>query len=564
MPPIDALIAKFFADAAALAPDDATFPYQSAGNAVTPLVDGHNYFGGLRDEVQQLKTPGGTGKFFYFTNWVLGLVDAPGGPAGAGSGVTAWTTDLAATQAFRLDGGAGGTIPPFIDELESMAANGTDVRGLVWVSPLVASFEDAAAKSGIYGINAESMLSVDALRQRTNMANKVCLNTLAHALGAMHLKMVVCGDAAGARGYVAGIDFHLTRVDGQAHPGAPDSGWHDAGARVVGPGVMGIYGWFRQLWNEQISRDSETFRIGHRRIRSYVDGTPSVPSSPPFPAGGGGTARMQVLRTAPQQRYAFGETDRVPVGCIKRLVSGFRRDPWTSAPNGIFAFQAALEKAIAHAENYIYVEDQGFWGQPIMQWLRDRLAARPQLKLIMLHRADPADGPNAIRNTAVAINQHLGSAGVDMGAQVAFFERTGHVVVHSKLWIIDDQLVIVGSANAFRRSLYTDGELSIAVLDEDQTAANVAVRFRCQLWAEHCGLTAEADRASFVALDSALKIWDPSWGGAGTAPASLLPVFQRKRVPFQVGPSDDQWPALNLALTPVQYDQIDADSRLEY
>lgn len=563
MPTIAELRAKYFIANADLAPGETTHPYQSAGNTVMTLVDAHSYFGALRDEVNALKASGGSGKFFYFTNWLLQLLADPGGTPSAGS--TSWTATVLPIQPFKLDNGSGAAVPDFIDELAEMAANSTDVRALIWVSPLVLSYEAAAGKAGyIYSNNAQGARSVHALRQKPNMAAKACLNTLAHPLGSMHIKMVVCGDSTGGRGYVSGIDFANSRTDGNAHPSASTFGWHDVGVRISGPGAMGVYGAFRRLWNELIGLRSESFRIGDVEIENYVDGTPSVPASPPFAAGGGGSSSVQVLRTLPQMNFAIGETKRAPIGCFKRLVSGFRRPPLESAPNGVFAFKASLQKAISAAEKYIYVEDQGYWGHEIMEWLRDRLAARPSLKLIMAFRADPEDGPAAIRNLAVSINQHLGSAGVNMDGQVAFYTRDDKVVMHSKIWIFDDEFMIIGSANAFRRSLYTDGEVSVGVLDEDTTAGNAVINFRRQLWGEHCGLLTETDRAPLTGLDTALKIWDATWGGIGAAPAVLLSAFQRKRVPFEVGPNPNQWPALDLNLTPIVYDQIDADSRLEY
>jgi hypothetical protein len=268
--------------------------------------------------------------------------------------------------------------------------------------------------------------------------------------------------------------------------------------------------------------------------------------------------------------FAFGSTDRVPVSCFTRLVSGFKRDKWSFAANGIFEFEPALHKAIRNAQQYIYVEDQGFIAQPVMEWLRDTLAANANLKLIMVHHADPADGPEELKGTATAINNHLGSAGANMNSQVAFYERQDGVVIHTKTWIIDDQFLIVGSANCYRRSLYTDGEISVGVLDEDTTTSHVAIRYRTMLWGEHCGLYTASARAVLTDPTFAIQIWDPTWtlGGApppiGPPPAALLPVFQRKRVPFEVGPAPDQFPAIDTSLTTVQYDQVDADSRLEY
>lgn len=561
---IDALKDKFFAAAADLAPDDATFPFQSADNTVTPLVDGNSYFGEIHTEVQSLLAPGGTGKFFYFTSWHLALIAAPATSTTAGRAPTSFPAQFGPLTPFRLDDGTG-TAPPLIDELERLAVGGTDVRALAWISPLVVSYKEAALQSGMYSTNAETMLSADALRKRSHMDKKVCLNVLSHPLGTMHLKLVVCGDANGARGFVGGLDFEPRRIDGQRHPGAPTSGWHDVGVRVVGPAVQGLYAWFRQLWNEQIGRPPERFQIGGKEVKTYVDGTPSVPNPPPFPPGGGGSAHVQVLRTAPQMHFALGSTARAPLSGLQRIVSSFRRPAWTSAPNGIFGFAAALEKTIASAERFIYVEDQGFWSHQIMDWLRTALAKRPELKLIMLHRADPTDGFNTYRNMIVAITEHLDAGGVHLDRQVAFYERADRVVIHSKLWIVDDQLVIVGSANAFGRSMYTDGECSLGVINDRDADANFAIRLRSILWAEHCGCYTDAERIPFTDLDAAIKIWVPSWGGARPAPGRLQRVFKHKPIPFTRGAADDEWAELRVdPLGAVEYDQVDPDSRLQY
>ena len=92
----------------------------------------------------------------------------------------------------------------------------------------------------------------------------------------------------------------------------------------------------------------------------------------------------------------------------------------------------------------------------------------------------------------------------------------------------------------------------------------MAVYYRELLWGEHCGLVTDPDRTVLNDIELALKIWDAGWGGIGAAPTTLLPVFQRKRVPFEVGLATDQWPALDTSLTNLMYDQVDADSRLEY
>ncbi len=583
MPPLATLLANFFVDAPDVAADiagDSTLsgesvPHTSDGNKVTPLIDGHEYFGAIAAEVAALKAPGGNGKFFYFTNWLISLVNVAATSGSAGSGITAWDATAPAIVAFKLDDGSGGPFPDFIDELAAMAANNVDVRALLWVSPLVLSFQEAAAKSGMYGINSSTLLSAEALRAKPQMDKKVCLNTLAHPLGAMHLKMVVCGDDTSQRAFVSGIDFDRSRADGPTHPNGATFGWHDAGAKIEGLAVQGVYAYLRQLWNEQIGHDQETFRIGEHKVESYVDDTPEVPERV-ISVAAVGAMHCQILRTGPQMNFSFFETKAAPIGCIKRLITGFKRPSWDSAPNGIFEFRAVLHKAIMHAEKYIYVEDQGFYAQEIMTWINQRLKAMPDLKVIFVHHSDPADGPRVMRITNIAVNENLiaGLGGpppvIDPAKQVAFYERTDRVAIHAKTWIIDDAFAIIGSANFMRRSLYMDGEISVAVIDEDTTDNNFAIEYRRRLWGEHCGLLTPADRAVLTNLDDAIRIWDPSWfwggGGvpAGPPVASIMPIYERKNVPFLVGATSDRWADLDMSMTTIEYDQLDGDSRKEY
>lgn len=581
---IEDLLARYFVTSSDVSSPGESVPQTSDGNVVTPLIDGDDYFGALRAEVTALKAPGGDGKFFYFANWWLALTDVAAGSLQMGSGSSGassdsssssstsgsstWNGTMFGNSAFVLDDESGGSFPKFIDELADMSSNGTDVRAFAWVNPLVVTAEEAAKQSGVFHVNAMSLLSVDAIRQKAGMGKNACLDLLGHTLGAMHLKMVVCGDSSTGRAYVSGLDFVGNRVDGRRHPNGANSGWHDAGVKLEGAAVQGVYDYFKALWNEQIGRSQEKFTISGREVTSHVDGTPTVPDRT-FSSASTGGVHVQVLRTGPQFHFALTATERAPIGFFARMAAGFSRSAWSFAPDGIFEFSPAVMKAISNAKKYIYIEDQGFIGQPIMDALRTALAANTDLKLIMVHHADPADGPGALKATSTAINRHLGSGGSNMDAQVAFYERQDSVVVHTKLWIIDDEYAIVGSANCYRRSLFTDGEISAGILDEDSSSNNFAVRMRLLLWGEHCGLYNDVDRAPLTDLSLAIKIWDSSWSigpvsTAGAAPASLQSIYQRKKVPFEVGSNPDQFTAVDDTLTALEYDRIDADSRLEY
>lgn len=577
---IDDRIAKYFVTAADLEIPGERVPITSSECRVAHLIDGSSYFGALRQEVDAMKQAGPGNRFFYFTDWVLTLTEYHA-TAPVGGVPSAWDQKFD-SYAFHLDDSSGAAFPPFLDELAAMTAAGVDVRALAWVSPFVLTLDKVAKQVG-YRNHGASTLSVKAIREQPGMAKKACLDVLAHPVGAIHLKMVVCGNDTDARGYVSGIDFQPGRVDARNHPsGKPGGraaggrGWHDIGVRVEGPGVDTIYSSFRRLWDEQIARDPERFRLGDDQIVSHESDYEPVPDRTFAPVAGG-THHVQVLRTFPRPpTLAFGETPQVPANCLFRIIGGSRRPGLSFAPDGIFEFRAALKKAIAAAETYIYVEDQAFTGREIMEWIHDRMIARPDLKVIFVHGTDPVDPPENQKLRNMAVNEHLAPGVPNVGDRVAFYFRTDGVVVHTKSWIIDDEYAIVGSANAMRRSLYMDGELSVGVLDENQGAGSFAVKYRCDLWAEHCGVYDDAGRAAFADLDSAIRIWDASWsvgGGAGAPAGTIKPFLQRKRVPFSQGPAPDQIApaepfmpadAAERAQLEIVYDVNDGDSRLEY
>lgn len=95
------------------------------------------------------------------------------------------------------------------------------------------------------------------------------------------------------------------------------------------------------------------------------------------------------------------------------------------------------------------------------------------------------------------------------------------IFVHSKTVLVDDECAIIGSNNVIRRSLYSDLEHAVSVLDEDNL---VVKEYRKALWADHFRHGSPND---FDDIQSALHAWDSSWGVAGTAPPRpelLIPI----------------------------------------
>jgi phosphatidylserine/phosphatidylglycerophosphate/cardiolipin synthase-like enzyme len=75
------------------------------------------------------------------------------------------------------------------------------------------------------------------------------------------------------------------------------------------------------------------------------------------------------------------------------------------------------------------------------------------------------------------------------GEPVTLSQPTG-IFVHSKIMMVDDLFVSIGSTNVNRRGFYHDGEVTAFAIPQDLrgTADNPARDLRTRLWAEQLGL----------------------------------------------------------------------------
>ena len=109
---------------------------------------------------------------------------------------------------------------------------------------------------------------------------------------------------------------------------------------------------------------------------------------------------------------------------------------------------------------------------------------------------------------------------LDVPATGAFnFYLMPGITIHSKTTLIDDQCAIIGSANAMRRSLFTDIEHSVVFVD---TGASV-MNYRTALWSDHFRHTPASD---FNDIDAGLHAWNSLWGTAGAAPLRPPNIIQ--------------------------------------
>jgi phosphatidylserine/phosphatidylglycerophosphate/cardiolipin synthase-like enzyme len=571
---------SYFLQASDITGDGEQLPNTSEGNLVQHFIDGHNYFGALRLEIETLlalarsdpPTGNDSDPFFYIIGWWLGLVDAPDQWVSVDPSVaSAWRLDAPYLgSALRLEDGSPDPAPLLIDELEEMAAEGVDVRVLGWVSPLVLNTELLAErlKGHAFGNNLNTIRSIEEVRRR-NGPGTATLMTLAHPLGSMHLKTIVAGTTNGMRAYVSGMDLQDARIADTSH--TEGRVWHDAGVVISGRAAEAVYSFYRDLWNEQIDRPPDRFRLNREVVNSHF--TTQLPSvSPPAitppvserhvpPPNTPGVHHVQVLRTIPRLSLLFGNPGTVAADFVERvLVLGTGRSPMSFAPNGLFEFAPALRHAIGAAEKYIYIEDQAFCAIEVMDWINTRMKAVADLKVILVWGRDPSDPPTPFPHQA--ISNTLIPGVTDADDRIRVFSREG-IIVHSKITIVDDVWAAIGSANCLRRSLYTDGELSVSVMEDSPTP--FAKVLRKDLWGELCNLAPGPSRDPLLDLDVSLAVIEPTWTAASPPPSlHLASNIVRMRLPFEYAdpPGEGQWAGTGPpAFDQFEYDLKDPDSR---
>lgn len=450
----------------------------STDNEVVPIIGGAAYFARLKAKIGALGTGDTSKQFIYIAGWWL-------------------DPDLS------LDGPSGGV--KLIDLLKQKSHAGVDVRVLGWVlAPETLSNPQVQANDagGYLRMSHDNIKFVNAIRTEPTLPFKACLNILSHPAGAVHMKFVLIGDGTQTTAYTGGLDLQSGRYS---------SVWHDVQAQAVGSVTQGCFEAFRTMWNEIRSRKPVALSAQGSTSASH---STSMPDLPARTVSTPSTSQMsaQSLRTLPQFNFYTGRgSDRLP-----------KNTPLSYAPNGLFEIRNAWQQAVEAAQNYIYIEDQAFYSGEVFDWVNKALKTDPNVRAVFLIGAeDPNDPPNPNPDLylGVAINNHL-LAGLTPAQRdrIAFCRHLTRVV-HTKSTIVDDCWGLIGSANAMRRSLYTDMEHSIAFMDPDSVAVS---NYRSALWHTHIP-TAPTDVAGGLSAWFALPIATGAKGQSGIKRLSLPP-----------------------------------------
>jgi phospholipase D1/2 len=312
--------------------------------------------------------------------------------------------------------------------------------------------------------------------------------------GSHHQKFVVVD---GGLAFLGGMDVCEGRWDDRRHladnplrlsRGRPQKPYHDVQAWLAGRDpARALEDLFRERWH----------RAGGPPLQLPSAGFPKIPTRDSVPIGG---------TTA-----ALSRTGRRPDGTTIREV------------------ECLFQDAMAAADRVIYIETQYFSSRRMRQALVHRMRApgrpRPEIVIVVNERAEAlkeelAVGLRQAQNLAV-LRDVASETGCALGCYFSLCDGSQTTFratyIHSKLMIVDDRFLTVGSANLTNRSMGLDSELHVAWENEEHDRPLVAnIRnVRVSLLAEHAGLSA-ADAADLETMEGLVARLDAiaSRGGA--------------------------------------------------
>jgi phosphatidylserine/phosphatidylglycerophosphate/cardiolipin synthase-like enzyme len=188
------------------------------------------------------------------------------------------------------------------------------------------------------------------------------------------------------------------------------------------------------------------------------------------------------------------------------------------APDGssLLEIRSAYEAALAAAERLIYVETQYFTSRSItsalLSRLRDRERSKLQIAVMVPRGADSGKEKFALGETQNMVLAALEEAARAGGHELlllcsACADGDQTTFIHSKLLIVDDRFLSVGSANLTERSMGLDRELSLFWHAEgDGALAEDIANVRASLLGEHAGRD-PAELRSAAGLAQRLSAW---------------------------------------------------------
>ncbi|HYC65976.1 MAG TPA: VTT domain-containing protein [Reyranellaceae bacterium] len=203
--------------------------------------------------------------------------------------------------------------------------------------------------------------------------------------------------------------------------------------------------------------------------------------------------------------------------------------PCDGAPE-VREVEALFLDSIDHAQRSIYIENQFLTDMRVAKHLARRLRAKPELEVVMVapHIHHTWLEQRTMRNGRIRFWREVSRAGGErvrlLYPSVEQGRNTTDTMIHSKIMVIDDEFLRVGSANINNRSMGADTECDLVVHAANEEQGAAIVRLRNQLLGEHCGVGPDEVAAELAKHGSLVRAADALAAGGHR----LLPIDDGK------------------------------------
>jgi len=302
-----------------------------------------------------------------------------------------------------------------------------------------------------------------------------------NAIGGSHHQKFIVID--GKLAFAGGTDICANRWDDRRHaahnperiePGDDFYGpYHEVQAYMTGPIAAKLEGLFKERWT----------------------------------ASGGGEITLPAVPDYPLMNFK----PSVPIESKKAALS--RILPRTLAlPEPVYEIRRLYTDSIRAARELIYIENQYFTSKEVYRALAERMREKhlPRLQIILFlpHKPEAFVEEFGLGDAQARLLSSLKETAVETGHSFGAFYSTplnekneeSPTYIHSKLFIVDDRFLTIGSANTTNRSLGLDTELNIsweALSEKDRPLRKSIRHVRVSLMAESTGLRGIEARRMF-------------------------------------------------------------------
>lgn len=286
-----------------------------------------------------------------------------------------------------------------------------------------------------------------------------------------------------------------------------------------------------QRWDDRGHKDPNPLRTSRgiedkpfHDVQAYIVGRAAVRAIEEIFTSRWQAAAGDALALVEVEPYLSGYAPHGAVPLDTDHIGLSRTDP-QGAPEGtpdVCEILTLYRDAIAAAQRLIYIETQYLSSKEIGAALVQRITADgPSLDIAIVINSQ---GQTPKEEIAIGLAQakvlsEIRAAAEGTGHRLGVFYTVPHTeageepvratYIHSKLMIVDDELLTVGSANLTNRSMSLDTELNIVVeaASPDDRLARSIRRMRHELVAEHLGVEdVAAHDASLVATLTDLAV----------------------------------------------------------